>query len=168
LRVLALVLTVLPAAVVAKEELVTIYGPVLAQCYAAAVGFEAKTACIGALALECMEKEDGGQTTVGMSMCNRAEAEFWDGLLNKEYQLTMAWAKANDIEETKFDSQFANLANALRDAQRAWITFRDAECGLAYAVWGSGSMCQIAGSSCFADMVAERTIELRDIREMFE
>jgi len=168
LRVLALVLTVLPGVVVAEEELVTIYGPVLAQCYATAVGFEEKTACIGALALECMEKEDGGQTTIGMSMCNRAEAEFWDGLLNKEYQLTMAWAKANDIEEAKFDPQFANLANALRDAQRAWITFRDAECGLAYAVWGSGSMRQIAGSSCFADMVAERTIELRDIREMFE
>ena len=31
--------------------------------------------------------------------------------------------------------EFANRAKALRDAQRAWIRFRDAECGLAYAVW---------------------------------
>jgi uncharacterized protein YecT (DUF1311 family) len=149
-------------------ELVNIYGPLLTQCYEEAEGREAKTQCIGALTSQCMAVEEGGETTVGMSMCNNAETEFWDEMWNAEYRLTMAWAKAHDVEEAKYFPEYANLAKSLRDAQRAWITFRDAECGLAYAVWGSGSMRHIAGSGCILDMTAERAIELRAKREMFE
>lgn len=150
-----------------QEQLVAIYGPLLAQCYEEAEGTEAQTQCIGTLALECMNTEGGGQTTMGMSLCNSTEGLFWDDLLNKEYKLTMAWAKDRDRVEAEYVPEYAYLANALRDAQRVWIEFRDAECWLAYAVWGSGSMRHIMGSACISDMSAERTIELRSMREEF-
>ena len=102
MRVLAMILAISPGLAVAQDELVALYGPVLAQCYAQADGVDAKTVCVGALALECMNEEDGGQTTIGMSMCNSAEAEFWDGLLNTEDQRASAWAKAHDGEEAKY------------------------------------------------------------------
>ena len=168
MKTLVLPLLFLPGLAVAEDDLKTIYGPLLAQCYQEAVGAEAKTQCVGALALECMAQEDAGETTLGMSMCNSAEADFWDDLLNREYQLTMAWAKAHDVEEAKFFPEYANLAKSLREAQRAWISFRDAECGLAYSMWGSGSMRHIAGSGCILDMTADRAIELRTKREFFE
>lgn len=46
-------------------------------------------------------------------------------------------------------------------AQRAWIALRDGDCALEYAMWGSGSMGQIAGATCLLDKTAERTIYLR-------
>jgi uncharacterized protein YecT (DUF1311 family) len=38
---------------------------------------------------------------------------------------------------------------------------RDADCTLEYAMWGSGSMRQIAGSGCRMRRPAERTIYLK-------
>lgn len=152
----------------AQEELVDIYSPLLAQCYEDADGSEAKQQCIGALSGACMSEEDGGETTLGMSMCNNAEAEYWDKLLNEEYRETMVWAKASDQDDQEYFPGFANRANALRDAQRAWIAFRDAECALDYAVWGAGSMRHIAGTGCIMTLTAERTIQLRQKRGFFE
>ena len=54
------------------------------------------------------------------------------------------------------------------EAQRAWIAFRDTACALDYAEWGSGSMRNIAWADCRMQMTAERTIELRAMREMFQ
>ena len=80
----------------------------------------------------------------------------------------MAWAKAGDADDMANFPEFANRADSLRAAQRAWIAFRDAECGLEYALWGSGSMRNIAGTDCLMHMAAERTIELRAKREFMQ
>lgn len=121
--------------------------------------------CIGAASAQCMEETDGGQTTIGMAMCLQAETQAWDAALNAEYGATMAWAKALDEDEAEYFPEFANRAEALRDAQRAWISFRDGECGFAYAQWGSGSMRHIAGNSCLLQMTAERAIRLFEMRQ---
>ena len=115
-----------------------------------------------------MAGEDGGETTLGMSMCMADEVELWDGILNAEYRETMDFAKAMDAGEVEYFPEYAKRAEALRDAQRAWIAFRDAECALAYAEWGSGSMRHIAGSECVMRMTAERALELRAMRERFQ
>lgn len=138
------------------------YGPILETCYASAPD-GGLADCIGQMAEACMSGEDGGETTLGMTMCTMAEAQAWDAYLNREYQDTLAGLQAMDRDEAAYFPEFAKRVDTLRTAQRAWIAFRDAECGLAYAMWGSGSMRNIAASACQLDMTAARTIELRNL-----
>lgn len=149
-----------PSSVAAGEA----HAGLVDACLAAAPA-EARAGCIGKVSDACIAGAEGGETTLGMSMCMADEAEVWDRLLNAEYRKTMARAKAMDSDEAESFPQFANRAVALRDAQRAWIAFRDAECALAYAEWGAGSMRHIAGSECVMRMTAQRALELRAMRE---
>ena len=142
------------------------YDALLDGCYYGAEEARGREACIGVVAQTCQDDEEGGYTTLGMSMCNHAEQMAWDRILNAEYRETMGWAKAMDAEDQEVFPEFANREGTLRDAQRARIPFRDAECAFAYAQWGAGSMRHIAGTSCLSDMTAKRAMELRDFREM--
>ena len=49
----------------------------------------------------------------------------------------------------------------LRTSQRHWIAFRDAECALAYAEFGAGSMRVLSSAGCQLQMTAERAIALK-------
>ena len=149
----------LPVDVSATETEVAVYGPILETCYETAAE-DTRDACRGKMAEACMAAEEGGYSTLGMVQCTNAEATVWDRFLNEEYKATMAALKAMDAEEAVYFPEFANRAESLRDAQRAWIAFRDAECGLAYAMWGSGSMRNVAAVNCHLEMTATRTIEL--------
>ena len=110
-----------------------------------------------------MEAEEGGHTTLGMVSCTVAEARAWDAILNVEYQQTLDDLEAMDTREAVQFPDYAARADSLRDAQRAWIAFRDAECGLVYAMWGAGSMRNIASANCKLEMTAERALELRNL-----
>ena len=112
--------------------------------------------------------EEGGETTLGMSRCHFGETVVWDRYLNDEYRRTMRVMRAMDEDEGETFPEFANRGASLVKAQRAWIAFRDAECNLAYAEWGSGSMRSIAFADCMSDMTARRTLDLRAMRERFE
>ena len=151
----------------ATEHEVETYGPLLEQCYAEAQTV-AKPGCVGAASKACMDDQDGGHTTFGMASCLHAEAAVWDRFLNAEYKALMAVSVAMDADEGPDFADFANRADTLRAAQRAWIGYRDASCAHAYAQWGSGSMRHIAGTDCMLQMTADRTIELIGLREMFE
>lgn len=146
----------------ATETEMARYGTILDTCYASASD-EGLSDCIGEAAEACMTREDGGETTLGMTMCTMAEARAWDIHLNREYQDALSGLEAMDRDEAEYFPEFAKRVENLRAAQRAWITFRDAECGLAYAMWGSGSMRNIAASTCQLEMTAARTIELRNL-----
>ena len=153
----------LPVTAFATEHEVSEYGAILDACYAAAGADGSHADCIGKMAEACMEREEGGYSTLGMTSCTNAEAQVWDKYLNLEYRETMAHLKAMDTEEAVYFQEFAKRVESLRGAQRAWIAFRDAECGLEYAMWGSGSMRNIAWASCALDMTAKRPIELREL-----
>jgi len=168
MRFVWIVFLLLPNLLLANEDLLARYSPLLDQCYGEADGTEQRTQCISTMSQTCIEQEDGGGSTLGISMCQNAEAEAWDVLLNDEYRQTMQWAKMADAEEAVYFPEFANLAKSLLAAQRAWITYRDAECELDYAIWGSGSMRHIAGTACIMQLTAERTIELRAKREFIQ
>ncbi|MEZ5752092.1 MAG: lysozyme inhibitor LprI family protein [Paracoccaceae bacterium] len=125
---------------------------------------EDKQECIGDAAAACFEGAPDGQTTVGMMFCMLAERDAWDALLNAEYGLARAEAQNFDNADRANAPQFAVRADQLRDAQRAWIAFRDAECTMRYGMWGSGSMRQLAGANCHMSLTAERTFALRRVR----
>ncbi|MBN8293878.1 DUF1311 domain-containing protein [Rhodobacter sp. NTK016B] len=131
----------------------------VSDCVVSAASLEDARACIGIGTQACMEGAPDGQTTVGMMQCAQAEAAAWDVLLNAEYQRARDVARQGDTAETQ--PEFQRAAETLLEAQRAWIAYRDANCAMEYAQWGSGSMRMTAGSSCLLDMTAERTLDLR-------
>lgn len=83
--------------------------------------------------------------TVAMSDCISAEIDAQDAMLNSTYQLTM-----RGLEEGQ--------RGKLRDAQRAWIKFRDSKC--APESQSGGTMDILTGGSCVLDATVRRTMEL--------
>lgn len=152
----------------ATEQEVSAYGLILRSCYAETPDTDAKEACLGGISTACMETEEGGQTTLGITWCLSAEADVWDELLNDEYAQARDQAKAADADEAAYFPDYAVRVDKLLAAQRAWIAFRDAECALEYAEWGAGSMRNIAFADCRMTMTAERTLDLRRMWEMPE
>ena len=152
----------LSAPAMATEHEAATYGPALETCFETAEQ-GGRADCIGKMAEACMEAEEGGHTTLGMVSCTVAEARAWDAILNVEYQQTLDDLEAMDTREAVQFPDYAARADSLRDAQRAWIAFRDAECGLVYAMWGAGSMRNIASANCKLEMTAERALELRNL-----
>ena len=154
-----------PDAALADAHMVETYFGPLVECYEVATTDEARLDCKGRMSTVCMETEDGGFSTLGMVSCVAAETQVWDGFLNMAYQARMQGLAQLDIAEAVQFPEFANRADSLRTAQRAWIAFRDGECSLAYAMWGSGSMRQLAAVGCLLDMTAARTVELESLGE---
>lgn len=116
--------------------------------------------CIGQMTDACIASRPDGETTVGMTQCIQQETAAWDAELNAAYQRTRASFRDADASG---DVGPTSRSDALLAAQRAWITYRDAECALQYARWDMGSMRNIAGANCLMGLTAERTIELRDM-----
>lgn len=116
--------------------------------------------CLGQASYACQD-QPGGSTTVGMSECIEAETAEWDAILNEEYKATQ---QANEAADTEGRSQMIDRSDALRDAQRAWITFRDTDCAARYAMWQDGTIRTIVGANCHLTMTAQRAIDLRDMR----
>ncbi len=102
--------------------------------------------CIGAASRICMEAP-GGQTTIGMAQCTVQENAWWDTYLNFLYQ---------DLKANLTTDQFKSL----RDAQRAWITYRDAKCGFEYEYWKEGTIRSTIHSGCILNTTATRAIDL--------
>lgn len=132
----------------------------VAACFSTAEDEPMARACIGTGARDCMENAEDGGTTVGMMACLLAERDLWDRLLNQEYAAARARAQAADDAERPYFPEYAVRVTQLRDAQRAWIAFRDAECAMEYGAWGAGSMRQIAGADCLLRLTAGRTLDL--------
>lgn len=133
----------------------------IAPCLAGAGDDTAARACIGSGAAACMAGAEDGETTFGMTACLSAEADAWDRLLNDHYASARLAAQDADAADRATAPAYAVRVARLRDAQRAWIAFRDANCALDHAAWGMGSMARIAFADCRLHMTAERTLELR-------
>ncbi len=147
-------------------------GPVVAQdlvfsmqstdsCLADRDGTYDLASCIGASARVCMDDTLGGQSTVGMAGCADAEFGNWDARLNKNYKQLMAEAKAADAEMADSDFAAPKQAPALRDMQRAWITYRDTRCTYVASQWGGGTGAGPAFVGCLMQLTGEQALFLR-------
>lgn len=92
----------------------------------------------------CMERSGG--VTSAMQECISGEHTHQDRRLNTAYQSA----------QTKLSQQ---RRNQLRDVQRKWIAYRDADCALR-ADPGGGSASQMTENSCVLDKTAQRAVEL--------
>mgnify|MGYP002622176764 CR=1 FL=1 len=120
--------------------------------------------CIGTAANACMEETEGGYTTPGMAGCLDAEREYWDGELNAAYGELRARAQQFDADPPiEGLPPRPSSVDALRDMQRAWIAFRDAECGFRYTYWREGTIRSLFFGSCMLDLTARRAIDLEEV-----
>jgi uncharacterized protein YecT (DUF1311 family) len=93
----------------------------------------------------CLEKANGD--TAEMINCMLAETIRQDARLNENYK--------------KLLSKLATeRKTALIEAQRAWIRFRDANCGF-YANPEGGSAARMAANECILNATADRAKELQ-------
>lgn len=105
--------------------------------------------CIGEYSRACMTHRPDGETTQGMVRCSIEERDAWDVTLNASHI-----GLRQRYEGT-------SAAEGLRDAQRAWIDFRDADCAAEAAVFEGGTIAQIIHASCQMDHTAQRALVLR-------
>lgn len=95
---------------------------------------------------QCM---NGANTTAAMRECSGAELKRQDNRLNRNYKKAM-----NSLEQEQKDK--------LRDAQRKWVAYRDANCAMYYGLTG-GTIDQLNGVGCEVDMTKQRAGELENL-----
>lgn len=127
-----------------------------ARCLAANDTLEGKTACIGRATEECIELT--GYATPVLSGCSDRELGDWDARLNAVYQEQRRRAAASDKDSF---AGAPSQAEALREMQRAWIPYRDANCAYEASQWGGGTGAGPAYVGCLMQMTAEQTLYLQ-------
>ena len=108
--------------------------------------------CIGKLADPCLERPENS-STLAQFECVSKETVLWDNMLNAEYQQLRGLLGS---EKKRI---------ALRDAQRLWIKYRDADCGLARVFYDGGTISTPIAANCVLRKTARRAIELLIRRE---
>lgn len=93
-------------------------------------------------------EENGDGSTMAMAECFKAQSDAWTRRLTIEYAAALASGEVD--------------AARLRQAQRAWLRYRDANCAMYYAV--KGSIHTILAGRCVRDMTRDRTLELWEMR----
>ncbi|WP_417497466.1 lysozyme inhibitor LprI family protein [Maricaulis sp.] len=105
--------------------------------------------CVGQYSAACMDLTDEGDTNSGMIRCTVEEYDAWDARLNTAY---------GDLMQ-RLD---ASRTDGLRDAQRAWMALRDADCAFAASAYQGGTMQPLVQAGCMMDYAANRTLRLLD------
>lgn len=92
-----------------------------------------------------------------------------DDELNEVYRLALVEVRAADerraVEGSASDTTQETF---LREAQRAWITFRDAACAAEAMQADGGSAQPMVGSLCLARLTLARTEDLRRLADPIE
>lgn len=112
---------------------------------------------------------DNAQTQVEMNYCARVDWEEADQALNTTYKEVRA-KLADDDARAKLAERDKEWVDAgptaverLLDAQRAWITFRDAHCEVVSFSARGGSMQSMLYSDCLATLTRQRTKQLESL-----
>lgn len=159
IRLLALI-ALLPTATAAQQ--LTASQDIVQECFNNTPLGETRPACIRNASNECQGQKNGS-TTLGIAECNQSETAHWDEILNAQYQF-LRNAYTNAPTDTT-DAGPDELLHDLRESQRAWIAYRDADCSFAYTRWQGGSIRTIIHTNCLMEFTAIRAFELRDMGE---
>lgn len=121
-----------------------------------------RTLCLAALllagtpALLAAQEDDDpefcpeGRTQLDMNNCAAAELARADTLLNENYRELLRFVGPE-------------RAALLREAQRAWIRFRDAECEFQASAVAGGSMQPMVHALCLAELTEKRAAEFGEL-----
>ena len=106
--------------------------------------------CIGIVADPCPNAP--GANTFTIVACHMREQKIWDGYLNQWY---------GEAEKRLADEPAA--LTALKDAERAWIAFRDAKCGYWEKRYAGGTFASVVTGDCMRVETGRRALEMRAI-----
>ena len=109
---------------------------------------------------------DDPQNQMEMNMCAGLDFERADAELNTVWRQVIADARARDRELDRRYDQRPTTEAKLREAQRAWLVFRDAHCTVqGYDEARGGSMEPMVYGGCRAALTRQRTAQLRGLGE---
>jgi uncharacterized protein YecT (DUF1311 family) len=103
---------------------------------------------------------DNAQTQSDMTSCAEARYEETDKALNAQYKQTRAAMVAIDGD---LEGDMKGAEQALLKAQRAWISYRDAQCENYGFQARGGTMEPMLVAGCLADLTDLRTKELKEL-----
>lgn len=110
-------------------------------------------------AIDC----DHAQYQIEMNLCAARDFESSDAALNEQWAKTAARMKALDAGiDAEYDKQPGHFETLL-EGQRAWLTFRDAQCLSESFMARGGSMQPMLISQCKTYLTELRTQQLRDL-----
>lgn len=96
-----------------------------------------------------------------MTICQRAAAERADAQMNRAWaQVYQAMRRADRSDPPAARRSATGYAAALLASQRAWLTFRDAQCRIESYEGRGGTMQPFAENQCLADVTVARTRQL--------
>lgn len=124
--------------------------------------YEPLRACIGKASETCIEGPDGS-SNAGISACISHETADWDALLNKHYERAMTRAKAADADLAELGSAASPAAPVLQQAQRNWMSFRDASCEYESVRYQGGTAGGPASAACMMELTATQALRLMQI-----
>jgi uncharacterized protein YecT (DUF1311 family) len=153
LKSLLVVLAACPTFLAAQES---VFSP---EASSSCLEGEGTSACIGLSADQCMEESPGGYSTVGMNDCLEQERAWWDAELSDIYAIALSTARDTDAQSE--DPDQPSWEEALREMQRAWITYRDATCNYEVLSWYGGTGASAAWLGCQMHLTGEQTLFLR-------
>jgi uncharacterized protein YecT (DUF1311 family) len=106
--------------------------------------------------IDCTEQN----TTVEMNFCADQDFKASDARLNAAYKKVIAQIADGDLEKP-YDRD--SWDKALRESQRAWVAFRDADCrALVPIEWSGGTGTTSAVLGCMTAKTDARTKEFVD------
>lgn len=105
---------------------------------------------------------ENAQTQTDMTSCAQARYDEADKAINAQYKQTRAAMVAIDKD---LDGDMKGAEQALLKAQRAWITYRDAQCENSGFQARGGTMEPMLVAGCLADLTDLRTKELKVLAE---
>ncbi|OCP02396.1 MULTISPECIES: lysozyme inhibitor LprI family protein [unclassified Ensifer] len=97
-----------------------------------------------------------------LNACAYQEYEAADTELNRVYKQAMTAVHTIDNER---DGADVGAVEALKKAQRAWITYRDGQCELAGFQARGGQAEPMLVSGCLSELTQKRTAELKEFLE---
>lgn len=102
-----------------------------------------------------------------MNICAHREYLIADAALNEQWKLTSAHMRELDANfESSWDER-PGYFETLLEAQRAWLTYRDAHCrSEGYGARG-GSLEPLLVATCKRALTEERTQQLRSLAETY-
>lgn len=95
-------------------------------------------------------------TTSEINQCGQSEHKAADRKLNAAYQAALQRVQSQ-IEEPE---QRKDTRQALVEAQRLWVQFRDKDCGAVYSLWQAGTIRGAMYWGCMTARTQQRVVEL--------
>ncbi|PKA41415.1 lysozyme inhibitor LprI family protein [Rhizobium sullae] len=102
------------------------------------------------------------KTQFDMTFCEQSRYETADAALNEQWKKARAAVAATDKD---LDEKDRGAEKALLTAQRAWISYRDAQCEAFGFQARGGTMEPMLVAGCLANLTDERTKQLKELSD---